>query len=77
MGPSGVIYEKYSGKIYVSQQNGESKQGFNVAELQSSGELRVLGYTQRNAERTLKLAVYGVLKSYGWFDHYIESLLSE
>lgn len=40
-GPCGVEYEKYAGKIYVSKQNNEKSQGFNVAQLLPCGELRV------------------------------------
>lgn len=79
IGPYGKEYQKYSGKIYISKQNDEKIQGFNVAQLLNSGELRVLGYTIRDEEagKTLESAVRGILESYGWFDHVIARLMAE
>lgn len=74
-GPYEVKYEKYSGRIYVSKQNGKSTQGFNVAELMKEGTLRVLGYTQRSESKSLEAAVSGVLRSYGWTETHIHDLL--
>jgi hypothetical protein len=78
-GSFNVKYEKYSGKVWVSVQTDSPSQGFNVATLQENGELRVLGYTNRDEtkNRTLDQAVHGILKSYGWFDHVINRLLAE
>ncbi|MDR6779376.1 hypothetical protein J2W98_003656 [Paenibacillus peoriae] len=72
IGPSNVQYFHYSGKVWLSEGYKE-RQRFNVAVLQNN-ELKVLGYVpQGNPED----AVIKILKSYGWFDHYISYLLAE
>ncbi|MFB5761079.1 hypothetical protein [Paenibacillus medicaginis] len=64
----GATYTKYAGQIWVS-----AGVGFNVALLKETGELKVLGFGNGEAEKV----VIQVLKTNGWSDHYIAYLLSE
>jgi hypothetical protein len=76
------------GDVWISKQNtSQDSQGTNIAiksPTHADNELRVLGYVIRkgdqwthNYERmcTLEEMVWSVLKSYGWYDEYCNSLL--